>query len=422
MSIKRYSKYKDSGMDFVSTIPLGWEIKPLKYATICNRDVLSENTNEDTELNYIEIGSVEYCRGINNIQKIIFSNAPSRARRIVHMGDTIISTVRTYLKAIVYIEEKYDNYICSTGFAVFTPKVGVDGIFLSYALLCHSFISEVERHSVGVSYPAITSTALASLKVILPPINMQKLIATYLDRHTAEIDGLITSLGEQITMLKKYYQIIIHDAVTGRIKVTKTSGKTSAANVKIKLKYVVQLRTEIGHYTCDDQYIGLENVESFTGRYIKTDSVYNDGVYCIVKKGDVLFSKLRPYLAKAMICEFNGFVTNEFIVFKNFAGNKLFLLYYLLSDGFIKAVDASTYGVKMPRASWDFIGNQEIILPPIEEQAAIIAYINYRATEIDKLIANTNSQIEKLKKYRQVIIHDAVTGKIKITEGSNNAN
>ena len=164
MSVERYVDYKKSGIALVPCIPLEWESKPLKFIADCNSRVLSESTDEEAEITYIDIGSVNYGQGVCNTQEFTFANAPSRARRVVKSGDTIISTVRTYLQTIAYISDEYDSYICSTGFAVYTPKKGVNSRFLFYALNGDWFVSDVECHSVGISYPAITSTALSSLK------------------------------------------------------------------------------------------------------------------------------------------------------------------------------------------------------------------------------------------------------------------
>mgnify|MGYP000872841383 CR=1 FL=1 len=177
----------------------------------------------------------------------------------------------------------------------------------------------------------------------------------------------------------------------------------------MRLKYTVKLRTDVGQYTSEDTYIGMENVESQTGRYVETDSTYTDGTYCIVKKDDVLFGKLRPYLAKALICDFDGFSTNEFLTFSDFSGDKRFLFYWLLSDGFVKLVDSSTYGTKMPRASWDFIRNTLIPLPELAEQNRIVAYLDRCTAEIDTLLTDLQSQVEMLDRYKRELIAEAVT-------------
>ena len=176
-----------------------------------------------------------------------------------------------------------------------------------------------------------------------------------------------------------------------------------------KMRYTATLRVESGCFSEGDIYLGLENIESSTGKYIQTGTEYNDGFYDIVKKGDVLFGKLRPYLEKVYISDVDGFCTGEFLNFKEFEGAKQYLFYFLLSHGFIEIVNASTYGAKMPRAEWDFIKNLKITLPPPQEQQAIAAFLDAQCKTIDGIITDMEQQIEVLKQYKTSLITETVT-------------
>jgi type I restriction enzyme S subunit len=176
-----------------------------------------------------------------------------------------------------------------------------------------------------------------------------------------------------------------------------------------KLRFATVVRTESGNYTQGDTFIGLENVESTSSKLIETDTKYENCVYDVFCKGDVLFSKLRPYLEKAFIAKFDGFCTGEFVVFKSFVGDKRFLLRFLLSHGFIKTVDASTYGAKMPRASWEYIKNLFILTPCEGEQRAIADFLDDHCGQIDSVVADMERQIELLRKYKRALITETVT-------------
>lgn len=205
---------KDSGVKWVGEIPSSWKVYKVKQIADSNNDVLPENYEEEQEIDYIEIGSVTYEHGVRTTEKMKFGNAPSRARRIVHNGDTIISTVRTYLKAIAYINDSLADKIVSTGFSVVTPHKDVVAKFLYYALSTHSFISNVEAHSVGISYPAINNTNLMDLKIVLPMQREQIQIASYLDAKCSKIDEIIEKQQAIIEKLKEYKFSIITEAVT----------------------------------------------------------------------------------------------------------------------------------------------------------------------------------------------------------------
>lgn len=155
--------------------------------------------------------------------------------------------------------------------------------------------------------------------------------------------------------------------------------------------------------------IALENIESWTGKYIETDSEFmGEGVE--FKKDDILFGKLRPYLAKVYKAEFTGQAVGDIYVFR---GNEEqapeYLKYLLLSYPFISVVDGSTYGAKMPRANWDFISHLVLPCPPKIEQKNIATYLDRKVSQIDATIAEKEQMLEALKNYRSAIISEAVT-------------
>ena len=155
--------------------------------------------------------------------------------------------------------------------------------------------------------------------------------------------------------------------------------------------------------------IALENIESWTGKYIETDSDFmGEGVE--FKKDDILFGKLRPYLAKVYKAEFAGQAVGDIYVFRgNEEQNPEYLKYLLLSYPFISVVDGSTYGAKMPRANWDFISHLVLPCPPKTEQVTIAAYLDHKVSQIDATIAEKELMLEELKAYRSAIISETVT-------------
>lgn len=208
---------KDSGIEWIGEIPYEWNVVSLKHLVKLNENTLSEQYCGD--ILYIDIGSVNNCGEISNIQEFAFTDAPSRARRIAKENDVIISTVRTYLKAIARIPKQYDGYICSTGFAVLTPKT-INAHYLYYVLFTDTFTSRVELFSNGISYPAINSSQLSEISVIVTANkNEQKKIADYLDKKCAEIDNLISIKQSKINELKEYKKSLIYEYVTGKKEV-----------------------------------------------------------------------------------------------------------------------------------------------------------------------------------------------------------
>ena len=136
-------------------------------------------------------------------------------------------------------------------------------------------------------------------------------------------------------------------------------------------------------------YVGLEHVGSWTGSRLPLDDQQSpESISNAFTAGDVLFGKLRPYLAKAFTAEFGGLCSAEFLVLKPLAYERRYLLHALLTDGFVSLVDSSTYGAKMPRASWDFVGAALLPLPPVGEQRSIAAFLDRETERIDALVAS----------------------------------
>ncbi len=210
---------RDSGIDWLGDVPAHWEVKPIKHFVCINRLALSESTFSTYEFDYIDIGNVGTGVIVESPERITFVNAPSRARRIVKSGDTIISTVRTYLKATFHFDKCEDNTIVSTGFAVLTPKEGIVPKYLGYAVQSGCFVEQVTVNSTGISYPAINSTSFGRIPLIMPPLEEQAAIVEHIERETQLIESTITKAEREIELMQELKTSLITAAVTGQIDV-----------------------------------------------------------------------------------------------------------------------------------------------------------------------------------------------------------
>ena len=176
-----------------------------------------------------------------------------------------------------------------------------------------------------------------------------------------------------------------------------------------KIKYTVTQETLRAEN--NGGYIGLENVESWSGKIIDkhNENVVVEGASLAVCPNDILFGKLRPYLAKCAIAEKSGCCSTELIVMRPHSIEGRFLKYVMLTPQFIDMVNMSTYGAKMPRANWDFIGNALLAMPSRDEQAAIASYLDTQCAKIDEIIAQAKASIEDYKQWKASIIYEAVT-------------
>lgn len=161
----------------------------------------------------------------------------------------------------------------------------------------------------------------------------------------------------------------------------------------------------------DTIYVGLEHVESWTGRLLlehQPESV--ESVVASFRAGDVLFGKLRPYLAKVARPSFDGVCTSEILPLRPTAEcTQSYVAYSLLNVPYIRWLDSLTYGTKMPRASPEQVGNSFLPVPPIVEQRAIGTFLDTETARIDALVAKNERLIDLLQEERIALITRAVT-------------
>ena len=182
---------------------------------------------------------------------------------------------------------------------------------------------------------------------------------------------------------------------------------------------IKRLKTCVGNITEQTRelrpgevYMALEHVEGWTGRVRATETETDfDSQAKRFQVGDVLFGKLRPYLAKVTLPDRGGVCVGEFLVLRPSTSNIAphFLERLLRSKPVIDAVDASTFGAKMPRADWQFIGNMVHSLPPLSEQTAIVRFLDHADEQIQRYIAGKGRLIALLQEERQALVHQAVT-------------
>jgi restriction endonuclease S subunit len=193
---------KNSGYDWIQEIPNHWRVEPIKYNVEINLKSIPESTPKNRPIRYIDIGSVESDGTVHEPKIMTFGSAPSRARRVISDCDTILSTVRTYLKAIAFFPFAGKDLICSTGFAVLTPGDDIEPKFLYYWVSSSPFVNEIFARSVGVGYPSIKSSYIGRLPCVIPTKDEQRLIIKLLDSEMKQISEIITKRSKLIHLLK----------------------------------------------------------------------------------------------------------------------------------------------------------------------------------------------------------------------------
>ena len=156
-------------------------------------------------------------------------------------------------------------------------------------------------------------------------------------------------------------------------------------------------------------YIALDNIVSWDAQFTPSDSS-SDGNSNECAPGDVLFGKLRPYLAKAYIPTEKSICSPEFLVMRPYEGtHNKFMLYYFLSKSFIAYIRNQVAGTKMPRTKWSDLGSISFSLPPLVEQKAIAAYLDKECEKIGRRIELLERKADAYTRLRRSLINRAVT-------------
>ena len=441
----RYEVYKDFGVEGRDNPTDRWDSKALKYLVDYNIKTLAEDTDPEYELKYIEIGDVNNIGEILNTTTYSFKNAPSRCRRVLSKDDVFISTVRTYLKAIGYIKEECEDFVCSTGFCVLSPKESLNPGYLYYSIIDEKFLNEVISKSTGVSYPAITPTQLVNIKINIPPLTEQTQIVEFLDSKTSLIDKLISVKQRKIELLKEKRTALINHVVTKGLNPNvkmKESGVEWIGEIPehwlfLPIKYLLKkvknaIKTgPFGSQLKSDDIIGsgfkVYNQRTvYDNDYHQGENYISDAKFELLKEfkvieGDILITSrgtigkcsivppkieigvLHPCLIRIQIDE--GILA------------KLYLHRYInQSSLFIDGVKYESNSTTIEVIYSDTIKNYRLPLPPFHEQTQIIEFLDEKTKEIDNLLILEQKKIDLLKEYRQSLISEVVTGKIKVTK------
>ena len=402
---------------------MDWETKRIKDLVTDNELTLSDSTNPNYEFDYVDIGSVSQFK-ITETEIMSFFEAPSRARRIVRKNDILVSTVRTYLKAITYIDFEPKDLIVSTGFAVMTPKKKTNPKFLSYAIESDYFIDDVIKDSVGTSYPAINASKLESLEVLLPPESTQQKIASFLDSKTQNIDARIEILVKKKERYTKLRKALINEAVDGEGKEWKTVRMKDVFSFSKGLSITKENLEENGIPVISygqihsKQNKGVQINDSLI-RFVN-ESYLETGEKSLTQQYDFIFADTSEDLEG---CGNNVYVDRNETLFagyhtiilrnKKHQDNK-FLAYLFLSDNWRTQIRQSVCGIKVFSITQKDLAPVEIVLPSYEEQIQISKYLDKKTSTIDTIVENITKEIDSLKIYRRALINEAVTGKLKI--------
>lgn len=412
---------------------------PAKHAVSLNPEVLPENTPEETALSYVDIAALEGGDAAASFspKELTFGAAPSRARRVLRAGDTILSTVRTYLKAVANFPEAPDGLVASTGFAVLRPIGRLHPRYAYWAALSEPFIENVVAHSEGVSYPAINPSVLGSLHMPVPPHFDQERIANFLDEQTARIDALIAEKETLRTAVQELFAArlgtaVVQGLVKGRRYVSASNKGFEYVPEDWNLVPLKHLTTSSGGMTPskDNDAFWAGEIPWVSPKDMKRFVLHDSTDHISQAALDSTSLKLNPVdsvlvvvrgmiLAHTFPVAMNAVPVTINQDMKALRPNSRVSAKYLawmlrgLQPLMLSLTEESAHGTKALRT--DQWANQCVPLPPPREQVELVTAFESWEGESAALGSHLAEHIAHLREYRSSLISAAVTGQLDLS-------
>ena len=413
--MKRYSEYKDSGVKWIGEIPGHWKIVRLKFVTE-NLDYLREPIS--AELRERKNPQYDYYGASGIIDKIDHYNVDDK---VLLIGEDGANLLMRNLPLVYRAEGKFwvNNHA-----HILKTRLN-DYSFFAHLLESQDYTLFV----TGTAQPKLSQFNLGNVPLPISPINEQKIMGKYLDSKVAKIDEYISIAEKKIAALEELKQTIITEAVTRGIHkdvLMKDSGVKWIGMIPEHWK-VMRLSQIAYEHFISNKKIHHQNLLSLSyGQIIRKDINGTNGLlpasfdtYQVVEEGNIILrltdlqndhKSLRVGLVKE-----TGIITSAYLCLapKNMVYSKF--LYFQLHACDIKKVFYSMGDGLRQSLNYDGMRKLASVIPPLPEQQEIVTYIEAKVAKIDQLCQAERSQIEKLKEYKQRLISDVVTGKVKVT-------
>lgn len=427
--MNRYSSYKDSAVEWIGEIPKHWKQIKLKHQYKIQKGRIPKNLYDEPKVGLIPYLSMDVLRGSNS-----YNFAELNDGVLVKKDEILILWDGSNSGEILKVE--IDGILSSTMGVLNTVNCYLNKDFSFYQLKYNE--AEIRNNTNGMGIPHVDGGYVRNLPVFVPPLQEQEQIVTYLDKKTAIVDALIASKEQKINLLKENRTALINQVITKgldpNVKLKDSGvewiGEIPAHWEVCKLKFITTKVTDGSHFspTIENEgkhYISVTDVTKtntidFENSKKISNASFNELVKngCRPNKGDILITKDGTIGRGVVVDDFNDFVilSSLGLIRLKQEYNPYYFLYYLLSGLNIDQMYSHIRGSGITRLTIKLINDLIIVAPKIEEQQILINYLDIHTQEIDKLISLELKKIETLKEYRQALISEVVTGKIKVVK------
>lgn len=415
-----YPSYRDSGLPWAPKLPEGWEV--LRNGRLFAHRV--QTGFPDLPILEVSLRTGVRVRDMENLKRKQVMSQKEKYKRAAK-GDIAYNMMRMWQGAVG--PAPVDGLV-SPAYVVVKPYPEANSTYFSYLFRTAAYMQEVNKFSRGIvaDRNRLYWESFKQMPSPVPSRPEQDQIVAYLRAQDAHVARFIKAKRDLIGLLTEQKLRIIDQAVTRGLDASvklRPSGIDWLGEVPERwelrrLKFLasnVTNQTNIKAY--EEIYLALEHVESWTGvaRPLEGEVEFASTMKRFVKD-DVLFGKLRPYLAKVIRANRAGVCVSEFLVLRSRKELVMpaYLEQLLRCKRVIDLINSSTAGAKMPRADWTFIGNVRLPVPPTDEQEAILSFITRETKDMGEAIQRANDEIRLIHEYRDRLIADVVTGQVDV--------
>ena len=297
----------------------------------------------------------------------------------------------------------------------------INPLYSYYFFNTNSFVRELISKASATTIAIVNKSKLESCLFPVAPLNEQQRIVNRIESLFVKLDRAKELIENTLAQFEQNKMAILHKAFTGQLTVKwrKENNIDLSSWKKCELKEVFKVVKDKYNPQTENQivnYIGLENIETSKGIISKSNSSEVKSIKTKFKKDDVLYGKLRPYLNKHDVVNFDGICSTDILVFRfNDINTAKYINYYFNLPMFIQYAVENSSGINLPRVSEKTISKYKISLPTIEEQQEIVNILDNLLAKYNK-IKNLEQQLEKIELLKKAILAKAFRGEL----GTNN--
>ena len=424
--MKRYSEYKDSGVKWIGEIPGHWKMPKLNRVV---SKVGSGSTPRGGSEVYIDEG-IKFLRSQNihfeglNLDSVVYipdSINEQMKNTQVQPFDVLLNITGGSIGRCFYVDDTLGKANVNQHVCIIRP-LSVNYRFLKYFLQSNSGQSQVWFYQKG-DREGLSAESIKTFRLPLPPLPEQQAIVTYLDTKVAKIDEYISIAEKKIAALEELRQTIIAEAVTRGIHKDvpmKDSGVKWIGMIPEHWKvnkirsHFKERRVKVSDKDFQALSVAKIGIVPQLEDACKTDNGDNRKQ---VLKGDFVVNSRSDRKGSCGISPLDGSVSLINIVLRPFNILQEYVHYLFRSHNYIEEFYRNGRGIvaDLWTTRYSEMRNIQIPVPPLSEQQEIVTYIEAKVANINQLCQAERSQIEKLKEYKQRLISDVVTGKVKVT-------